>query len=284
MTHVKLMGEIGEKFGTDWNMNVSNFRDVFRLIECQTEGFREYLVDCAEKGVNFTIQNGEDLLDGHFDALIAPVKDTVVITPVAAGAGVKDALKIIAGALLLYYGASFIKNLDIFTTTESVEVGSKAVEVETLSGGTQTINIPQYKEVEKLNNAGVAATKMTQAAGVRLGMEGVMGYLTPDSPIGSEESYLFDGPENNIQQGVAVPLLYGQLMVGGSVINYGLEEVALGEYANQGYVLVTEDSVTAYNTPYGTGSSSDSSSTGTTTITGGSGGKKIGIGIVEHNK
>ena len=47
MTHVKLMGEIGEKFGTDWNMNVSNFRDVFRLIECQTEGFREYLVDLS---------------------------------------------------------------------------------------------------------------------------------------------------------------------------------------------------------------------------------------------
>ena len=35
---------------------------------------------------------------------------------------------------------------------------------------------------------------------------------------------------------------------------------------------------------FGCSDSSDSSSTGTTTITGGSGGKKIGIGIVEHNK
>ena len=284
MTHVKLMGEIGEKFGTDWNMNVSNFRDVFRLIECQTEGFREYLVDCAEKGVNFTIQNGEDLLDGHFDALIAPVKDTVVITPVAAGAGVKDALKIIAGALLLYYGASFIKRFDIFTTGGGEQVAMTEGSADAAVAATQTGETVTVAQPIKLNDAGVAATKMTQAAGIRLGMEGVMGYLTPDSPIGSDESYLFDGPENNIQQGVAVPLLYGQLMVGGSVINYGLEEVALGEYANQGYVLVTEDSVTAYNTPYGTGSSSDSSSTGTTTITGGSGGKKIGIGIVEHNK
>lgn len=281
MTHVKLMGEIGEKFGTDWNMNVSNFRDVFRLIECQTEGFREYLVDCAEKGVNFTIQNGEDLLDGHFDALIAPVKDTVVITPVAAGAGVKDALKIIAGALLLYYGASFIKRFDIFTTgggSDAVTTGvADAGEVAGTINETVTVGQPI-----KLNDAGVAATRMTQAAGVRLGMEGVMGYLTPDSPIGSDESYLFDGPENNIQQGVAVPLLYGQLMVGGSVINYGLEEVGLGEYSQQGYVLVTEDSVTAYNTPYGTGASSDTSSTGTSTNSGGSGGKDIGIGVVSH--
>ena len=60
MTHVKLMGEIGEKFGTEWDMNVSSFRDMFRLIECQTEGFKEYLLDCADAGINFTIQNGED--------------------------------------------------------------------------------------------------------------------------------------------------------------------------------------------------------------------------------
>ena len=80
MTHVKLMGEMGEKFGAEWNMDVSNFRDVFRLIDCQTNGFKQYLTTCAEEGINFTIQNGEDLVDGTLDAMIAPVKDTVVIT------------------------------------------------------------------------------------------------------------------------------------------------------------------------------------------------------------
>ena len=53
MTHVKLMGELGEKFGTDWHMNVKNFRDIFKLIECQTEGYKSYLRKCAEKGIDF---------------------------------------------------------------------------------------------------------------------------------------------------------------------------------------------------------------------------------------
>ena len=55
MTHVKLMGELGEKFGSEWQMNVKNFRDIFKLIECQTEGFKQYILDSAEKGIDFTV-------------------------------------------------------------------------------------------------------------------------------------------------------------------------------------------------------------------------------------
>jgi len=62
MTHVKLMGELGEKFGSEWQMNVKNFRDIFKLIECQTEGFKQYILDSAEKGIDFTVLNGEDLI------------------------------------------------------------------------------------------------------------------------------------------------------------------------------------------------------------------------------
>ena len=63
MTHVKLMGELGEKFGSDWHMNVKTTREIFKLIDCQKEGFKDYILDCGKKGINFTAQNGEDLLD-----------------------------------------------------------------------------------------------------------------------------------------------------------------------------------------------------------------------------
>lgn len=250
MTHVKLMGELGEKFGTDWNMDVSSFRDVFRLIDCQADGFKKYLTDCAEEGINFTIQNGEDLLEGTLDALIAPVKDTVIITPVAAGAGVKDALKIVAGALLIMYGPSFIKNMDIFRTNTLME-GGKVTKV--ING--QEVVMETYKMTETLNKGGQVAIKMAQAAGVSLGMEGVMGYLTPDTPSASGKSYLFDGPENNVKQGAPVPILYGQLMIGGSVMNYGLEEIGLTNHAQAGYTLVTDGSVTYSSSPRGGGTS-----------------------------
>ena len=49
MTHVKLMGELGEKFGTDWHMATSSFRDIFKLIDCQTEGFKQYILEAQKK-------------------------------------------------------------------------------------------------------------------------------------------------------------------------------------------------------------------------------------------
>ena len=55
MTHVKLMGEIGEKFGSDWRMSATSFRDIFKLIECQTEGFAQYIREKAEETAAATI-------------------------------------------------------------------------------------------------------------------------------------------------------------------------------------------------------------------------------------
>jgi predicted phage tail protein len=249
MTHVKLMGEMGEKFGAEWNMDVSNFRDVFRLIDCQTNGFKQYLTTCAEEGINFTIQNGEDLVDGTLDAMIAPVKDTVVITPVAAGAGMKDVLKVVFGVFLLMYGpgmadglfggaeAQAAKDLDAVTRAtgmvEGVRVGSY---------GTTQAQVDAAAKVERIQKAKAFTTKAIQGVGTNLALSGVQGYLTPDTPSTSGKSYLFNGPENNVKEGVPVPLLYGQLMVGGSVINFGVEEEALPPFALQGYTRITDGS------------------------------------------
>jgi len=219
MTHVKLMGEMGEKFGAEWNMDVSNFRDVFRLIDCQTNGFKQYLTDCAEEGINFTIQNGEDLVDGTLDAMIAPVKDIVVITPVAAGAGMKDVLKVVFGVFLIMYGPAMAEGL--------------------FGAGVEAEGVV---ELERLQKAKAFTTKAIQGVGTNLALSGVQGYLTPDTPSTSGKSYLFNGPENNVKEGVPVPLLYGQLMVGGSVINFGVEEEALPPLGLQGYTRITDGS------------------------------------------
>lgn len=49
MIQVKLMGELGEKFGTDWESHDNNLRDIFKMIGCQTEGFHEYIAENLEK-------------------------------------------------------------------------------------------------------------------------------------------------------------------------------------------------------------------------------------------
>tara|TARA_R100000951_G_scaffold26541_1_gene22472 strand:+ start:509 stop:1285 length:777 start_codon:yes stop_codon:yes gene_type:complete len=243
MTHVKLMGEIGEKFGTEWDMNVSNFRDVFRLIDCQTEGFKKYLVECAEKGIDFTIQNGEDLIEGTVDAMIAPVKDTVIITPVAAGAGASDVFKVIVAALLIIYGPGFIENFD--WAREAAATGEAATSAETVVTTANASN--------QLSTAGTLATRAVQGLGATLGMDGVTGYLTPDSPSEAGKSYLYNGPENNTLQGAPVPLLYGRLLVGGAVINFGfVEDQVL--YNKSGYTTIKSNyhANSPYNSATGT--------------------------------
>ena len=54
MTHVKLLGELGAKFGTDWQCAGKSVREVLKLIDCQTDGFREYIAECHDKNIGFT--------------------------------------------------------------------------------------------------------------------------------------------------------------------------------------------------------------------------------------
>ena len=72
-------------------------------------------------------------------------------------------------------------------------------------------------------------------------MSGVIGYMTPESPSESGDSYLFDGPQNNTKQGVPVPLLYGQLIVGGAITNFGFIDSKIS-YEQTGYTLISPDS------------------------------------------
>jgi predicted phage tail protein len=206
MTHVKLMGEIGEKFGSDWRMSATSFRDIFKLIDCQTEGFGQYVREKAEEGVDFTIQNGNDLIDDGLDLQIAPPQNTVVITPVATGEGsLSNALKVILGVVLLMYGPGWIEGMMQHAASKAAGVG-------------------EFQKAERIVSAMKVAQWGVKALGVGLAMSGVTGYLTPDSPSKAGESYLFNGPQNNVKEGIAVPLLYGRLIVGGGIINFGFIE------------------------------------------------------------
>jgi len=233
MTHVKLMGELGEKFGTDWHMATSSFRDIFKLIDCQTKGFKEYIREKAEEGIDFDILNGDQLLEDGFSVMLENPKDIVVITPKAAGAGIGDALKIIAGALLIWYGPSFLKGFDGL-----VEGGATQVTTNLKTG--ESIAIAKAGGAT-FNTYGQVAAWGVTTLGVGLAMSGVIGYMTPESPSEAGDSYLFDGPQNNTKQGIPVPLLYGQLIVGGAITNFGFIDSKIS-YQQTGYTVISPDS------------------------------------------
>ena len=233
------MGELGEKFGTDWHMATSSFRDIFKLIDCQTEGFKQYILDSSKKGVDFDILNGEEFLEDGYSVMLEKPKDIVVITPKAAGAGgFSDAFKIIVGAILIIYGPGFIDSL----FAESTAAAEAATVTANASGtGSQikaTEAAAQLKKVETMNAVGRWGIA---SLGTGLAMAGVVGYMTPESPSEAGDSYLFDGPQNNTKQGIPVPLLYGQLIVGGAITNFGFIDSKIS-YQQTGYTVISPDS------------------------------------------
>lgn len=219
MVKVKLMGELGEKFGTDWVSADNNMRDILKLIEAQCDGFAEYIADLVQKdNVGLEIVHGDSLLieteDDIADMFLPVIKDTVYITPVPAGAGFGDVFKIIIGVALMIFApqiATFLAN--------ATQIG-----VVTVTG--------------VAGSYGVAAAWLTYAVaamGGLLALKGLTDYLTPQTPGNSPESYLFGNSQENVKMGSPVPLLYGELIVPGVTINYALKDVKVGRVGGYSY-------------------------------------------------
>ena len=85
MTHVKLMGEMGEKFGSEWECVDTNVRDIMKCINIQTEGLQEYLLDCHMKNIEFSIQSGDTLIEEFPELYLNVARDELIITPIPAG-------------------------------------------------------------------------------------------------------------------------------------------------------------------------------------------------------
>ena len=216
MTQVKLLGELGDKFGSDWSSNSKSMRDIFKLIDCQVEGFKEYLQDCHEKNIGFTIQNGEDFID-YDDLLLCDIKDTVIISAVPAGSG-KGLGKILAAiaviALIFIYPQYFMTN---------VVEGSSAFSQ--FMSGAAGLSGPGY---------------FVASIGANLAIAGLTEMSAPDAgDMTSDPSFLFNGADNSIEQGKPVPVLYGKMKIGGTPIS---QQFTPGRIKNErGYVYLSGD-------------------------------------------
>jgi len=237
MTQVKLLGELGDKFGSDWTSESNSVRDIFRLIDCQVDGLKEYLAECQEKNIGFTIQNGDDFIEDVEDLVMPVLKDTVIITAVPAGSG-KGLGKILGGLLIL--GAMFFipGSAALFTNSGAILQGagvsqgiiSSVSAAQALSMGTMA------GQAVALNTLGTAVMMM----GLNLALTGIAEASAPDAGKGNDDpAYFFNGAENNIEQGAPVPLLYGKMKIGGTPIGQGF---APGRIRNtNGYIYARGD-------------------------------------------
>jgi|GEM_PF-1059681 len=189
---IYLQGKMGELFGDVWNLNAATVAECMHGIDCQREGkLKQYLLDCTEKGIKFTVQRGKELLD--YDNLQMDLgEDDLIISPVPAGSGNK-LLKVIVGFALMV-GAAMLMGPALaygFTLKGVLYVGA------------------------------VMAMGMIGSA---LLNSGVAEYMAPKKAGEKGDAFLFDGPVNNVKEGIPVPLAYGQVLVGGATISFGFSD------------------------------------------------------------
>ena len=216
MQKVKLIGNIS-KFGENWETDCNNIRDIFKLIECQTPGFRQHLVDAAEAGVGYEIRRGKEFLENEEELLLTLNDEDIIITEVPAGA------KSAAGKIL---AAIAIVALVVISAG-----GFSAILAEGFAFSTmQTIGL-------------------TIAANLALG--GISQLLAPgpETDKKQNEGYLFNGPVNTIQQGMPIPVCYGELRIGGAPIGVSFRpqgSVGNGSYGAGGGSVTGNGSEAGY--------------------------------------
>ena len=263
MTQVKLLGELGERYGTDWTSGHKSVRDILKLIDCQTEGFKEYLAECHEKGIQFTIQNGDEFMEADLNEMaLNNLKDTVIITPIPAGSG-KGIKKLIAG-LLLIAAFFFIPGLGGLMIQGTAAGGGALAGGVTAAGTSSTLLVGGQMGMSAASALAAGANLSTLGSmvlmlGTNLALVGLAEMQMPDAgEMTSDPSFLFNGANSNIEQGQPVPVLYGTMKIGGTPLSQGFKA---GELKNTVYNLANASA--SAQTYYGDGNNGTSAVGGT---------------------
>ena len=178
---VKLLGELGRKYGRFYEFMALNPREVISALSNQIDGFRDYLRGAHENGVFFRLVTAEP--EGiDYNECMMPC-DTLVIAPVITGAGGSGMSigKILLGAVLI--GLAFTSGIG----TAIAASGAASF----TSIGTALFGI-----------------------GGTLLFGGIAELLTPTpkKPKETEQSFLFDRAVDLTSQGFPIPLLYGEFL------------------------------------------------------------------------
>jgi predicted phage tail protein len=183
LIEVKLLGELGRKFGRKFRFMASSPRDVMSALCNQLEGFKEYMASAHEKGVGFRLVNDND--EGmDYDNLIMPC-NRLIIAPIVTGSGS-------VGRILL--GVALVALSFVSFGAGGAFAGFAAAKGFALGSGI-------------LFNLGLG-----------LVLTGVASLLTPQQQLATpsdserQDSFLFDRTTELTTQGQPIPLLYGRFL------------------------------------------------------------------------
>ena len=200
--NVYLEGEMGIRFGKEFQMVADSFTDVFRCLKCNFPTFMPYLQECHEKNIGFILEVEGRPIKNEVEALLLYKEGDMIITPVPAGAKSGPA-KILAA---------------IAITVMTAGMGAIAAGGSTaaLGGGLGAL------KAGFVHAMGTTMGQIALGMGINLAMAGIQQMMAPDPSTDSEqdESYIFQGSKQNIVEGDPVPVLYGELRIPGRTVSF----------------------------------------------------------------
>lgn len=210
MTTVVLDGALGDKFGTHWELFANSPAEALRLITANKPDFPNWIADNLTIYENYCVtceyENGktQTIAANEID-MLGKIK-TIRFSPVIAGSG--NTFSLIAGVLLIAVASFFT-------------FGAAAVAGTTFMAALGSTTIMGF------------AASSVMLLGVGLTLSGVLGMISPQPKTGAQgvnrESKYFNGAVNTSVQGVPVPLIYGQCLVGSHPIsvNFSISDVPI---------------------------------------------------------
>lgn len=191
---VKLLGELGRKFGRSYRLMALNAQEVIRALGLQLDGFKDYLSSAHENGVGFKVVK-DDPRGVDYEGIFMSC-EKLVIAPVISGAGGGGGAigKILIGAALI--GLAFIPGVGT-ATAAAVAQGAAA--------GFTTVGTALFGLGASLALTGIAALISPPVQ-------------TPTSDTKKKESFMFDRAAELTTQGYPVPVIYGRYLIDAALV------------------------------------------------------------------
>jgi predicted phage tail protein len=191
MTIINLHGILAYEFGKAFTMYIEKPKQAIDAIDANKTSFKKRILELSEQGIHYTILiDGENVSEAH--QLEIKKEITVVdITPVICGQGFTALITTIAGALATTGVAGAVG-------TALVTAGGTATALASFIGG--ALNMIALTVIQQA----LAPSNKPQRTEARIS--------------GAKESFLISSKGNLAQQGIPVPVGYGRLRVGTSII------------------------------------------------------------------
>lgn len=189
MTRILLSGSLAQEFGREHfkSQESGSVQEAFSALKHTVQGFEEFIRDQARRGMRYAIFRNRENVGEREFSLSGTTE--IRIVPVIAGSKNGGLLQTVVGVVLIV--ASFF-------------AGPAGPALMSLGIGMAIGGV-----VQMLSPVPKSASQQEQA-------------VTENKP-----SYLFNGAFNSTQQGLPVPVVYGEMLVGSTVVAVGTWAEAL---------------------------------------------------------